>query len=753
MRPPVLDVSLGLQLVVYGLTNGAVVALNAIGFSLAYAVARQINLAHGNVFALTTVLVASFASWIGITPGDPTWVRLVVLLALVCCGAVSGAALNAGIERLAFRPFRGRDPVAPLIATVGLSFFLFQVAIWWRALFPNPRTTSTPLLHLGDVLPLLAMPDLVPSVQLLGRGGLSFTLKDLLVLLLAGGVALGVAAFLARTRSGRLLRAVAQDLELVSLSGGDPERARLLAFALAGGLAGFAAAIFSAYYGAASGQFGLRTGLAAITAAVLGGVGNARGALLAGLLIGVFSSFSDYLLDPQWTPVLVLGLLISLLAMRSAGAESSTQTAERATASREPAPAVAETAGAGTRWLLLALLGLGLVYPVVDQLAGWHRLPSMSASLLMVTLGLGLSIVVGFAGLIDLGYAAFFAIGGYTAALLTSSGSRVALALPEWSREPWLALPLAGLAAAGCGYVFGLPSIRTRGEYLAIVTLAFGEIVPGVIWHIPYWTGGPNGLSGIPTPRLGPLADLAPALNGYFLGLALATVACLAALRLARSRLGRAWAATRDDEMAAEAVGVDAPRTKLLAFAIGAGCAGLAGGLYAGLLRYVEPGQFDLTVSLMVLGAVVLGGRWGIVGVVLGALTVAAYDRVLADLSSALVRTVGTAAGIGVLERTDLRSSSFALFGGALYLAILLRARPLQQQLARGGRTFGAVRQPYAQGAVRLDPEHDDGHDLRHIPVSQPQALAAPPEAGLPGRLGFVDRSGEPGVDAPDERS
>jgi branched-chain amino acid transport system permease protein len=746
MATAVLDLPLALQLVVYGLTNGAVVALNAIGFTLAYAVARQINLAHGNVFALTTVLVASFASWIGITPGDPIWVRLLALLVLIGCGAIVGALLNAGVERLAFRPFKGRDPVGPLIATVGLSFFLFQVAIWWRTAFANPVTTSTPLLHLGVVLPLLSMPDLVPNVQLVGGSGLAFTLKDLLVLVLGSGVTLGVAAYLGRTRGGLLLRAVAQDLELVSLSGGDPERARLLAFSLAGGLAGFAAAIFSAYYGAASGQFGLRTGLAAITAAVLGGVGNPRGALVAGVLIGVFSSFSDYLLDPQWTGVLVLVLLVGLLAVRSAGAGSS----GLASASREPTPPLTAAAGPGTRWLLLGLLTLGLLYPIVDQLAGWHRLPSMSAALLMVTLGLGLSIVVGLAGLIDLGYAAFFAIGGYTAALLTSSASRVALALPEWSREPWLALPLAGLVAAGCGVVFGLPSIRTRGEYLAIVTLAFGEIVPGVIWHTPYWTGGPNGLSGIPLPRLGPLTDLGPALNGYVLALLLAALVCLTALRLARSRLGRAWSATRDDETAAAAVGVDAPRTKLLAFAIGAGCAGLAGALYAGLLRYVEPGQFDLTVSLMVLAAVVLGGRWGLAGVVLGALTVAAYDRVLADLSSGVLRELGTLSGIGALEKADLRSSSYALFGGALYLAILLRAGPLRQQLARETGALGAVREPDAQGAVRLHPQDD--HALVGIQVHEPQALAAAPQAGLPGRSRRLGRPGEPGVQPTDER-
>src|SRR6202022_4619556 len=119
-------------------------------------------------------------------------------------------------------------------------------------------------------------------------------------------------------------------------------------------------------------------------------------------------------------------------------------------------------------------------------------------ALLMVTLSIGLTIVVGFAGLLDLGYAAFFAIGSYTAALLTSSGARIGLALPAVLREPWLALLPAGLLAACLGVVFGLPSIRPRGEYLAIVTLAFGEIVPLVIWHLPDWTGGPGGVSGIP---------------------------------------------------------------------------------------------------------------------------------------------------------------------------------------------------------------------------------------------------------------
>ncbi|MBV9168689.1 MAG: hypothetical protein JOZ81_01225, partial [Chloroflexi bacterium] len=534
---PSLDAATVLQLLIYGLTNGAVVALTAIGFTLAYAVARQINLAYGNVFAVSTVVVATVATWLGITAEAPLWQRVVAVAVVSLCGAACGTILNVGVERLAFRPFRATgDSLGPLIATVGLSFILYQGAIWWRAAFQNPRSLQSQLLHNGVVLPLLAMPDLIPNIDLTARMGVSFTLKDLIVLALATMLAIGVGAFLMRTRAGRLLRAAAQDPELTTLSGGDPARAQLFAFALAGALAGFAAAIFSTYTGAASGQFGLRTGLAAITAAVLGGVGNPRGALLAGVLIGVVSSFNDYLLDPQWTPVLVLVLLIVLLAWRPTGVLSA-GSASLADAG-STTPTTFDAARPGTRSLLVALLMLAIVYPMLDAALGWQRIASVTAILLLVALGVGLSVVVGLAGLIDLGYAAFFAIGGYTAALLTSSGSRLSLSLPAGLREPWLALPLAGLVAAGFGIAFGLPSVRTRGEYLAIVTLAFGEIVPGVIWHLPYWTGGANGLSGVPLPALLPAAFADRSIQAYGLALLLATTACVVVLRLASSRTG-----------------------------------------------------------------------------------------------------------------------------------------------------------------------------------------------------------------------
>ncbi len=660
--------SLVVQLLVFGLTNGAVVALNAVGFTLAYAVSRQINLAHGNVFTLTTVIVASLAGALGITADASPLERFAALALLVACGAVCGAVLNVVVEQLAFRPFRGKgDPLAPLIATVAISFVLLGMAVRW------PREAAKPY-HQGVNLPFLAMPDLIPNLDF-GLVGVTFTLKDALVLLLGLAATMGVARILARTRVGRQLRALAQDADMAALCGVNVNRAHTIAFAFAGILAGLGAAIFAAYYGGASAQYGLRSSLAAMTAAVLGGVGDPRGALLAGVSLGIFSSFSDYLLDAFWTPMLVLVILIALLTFRPTGLLGSAATSGSEDVPPPTPPTLAPRSTVGSRALLVALLALALIYPWLDQLAGWNRLYSVAPALLLVTLAIGLSIVVGFAGLLDLGYAAFFAIGGYTAAMLTGSGSRLALMLPELVREPWLALPLAGMVAAGFGLVFGLPSIRTRGEYLAIVTLAFGEIVPSVIWHVPEWTGGARGMSGIPAVSLGLWAPLSP-MHTYLAALALAIGACVVALRLAGSRAGRAMAAVRDDEVAARVSGISPSASKLLAFAIGAGYAGVAGAISAGLVGYIEPGQFDFTLSLMVLAAVVIGGRWGVTGVVVGALIVVVYDRIMIGFVNGVLHT----AGIGI----DLREDNFALIGLALYLAILPRARPtLEAQTSR----------------------------------------------------------------------
>jgi len=180
-------------------------------------------------------------------------------------------------------------------------------------------------------------------------------------------------------------------------------------------------------------------------------------------------------------------------------------------------------------------------------------------------------------------------------------------------------------------------------------------------------------MTGVPAVRLGPWAPDSP-LHAYGLALALAALACLVAARLSASRIGRAWAAVRDDDVAAAAIGLNSTRLKLLAFAIGAGYAGLAGAIFAGLFGHIEPEQFDLTLSLMVLAAVVIGGRWGIAGVVVGALTVAAYDRLLVEALNGALHGLGAVMNVPGLLSTDLRGDNFAVFGLALYLATLLRA-------------------------------------------------------------------------------
>jgi branched-chain amino acid transport system permease protein len=650
-----------LQLLIYGLTDGAVVALSAVGFTITYAVARQINLAHGTMFALTTVVVANLASFLGITTASPVALRIASLFVLAVSGAVFGATLNAGVERLAFRPFRAvGDPLPPLVASVALAFVLVQAAVWWH----DVRFVPPPGAHQGVDIPLLAMPDLVPRVDL-GGGGVVFTLKDVLVLVIAGAVAAGGALLLARTRTGRLLRAVAEDPQTTILMGGNPGRANLIAFAVGGGIAGFGAAIFAAYFGGANAQYGLRSGLAAMTAAVLGGVGDPRGALVGGIVLGVVTSFSDYWLDAQWTPVLVLLLLVAMLAFRPSGLLGIKVLTSELEAVARPVLAAARRSAHQGRWVL-ALVLLAVAYPVFDAVAGWSRVPGFTSALIMVTLSVGLTLVVGFAGLLDLGYAAFFAIGAYTAAILTGSGSRIATVLPDIVREPWLALLVAGLVAAGFGVIFGLPSIRTRGEYLAIVTLAFGEIVPLVIWHLGDVTGGPRGMSGIPPLTVGAL--FGAGIEKYALAAALAVVACIGALRLTESRVGRAWAAVREDDVAAAALGIDPPLLKLLAFGLGAAVAGVAGAAFAQLFGYVEPSQFDFTLSLMVLAAVVVGGRWGVPGVVIAALAIATYDRVVVDALNGALRQLPLLAAI------DLREHSFAVFGVALYVATLFRA-------------------------------------------------------------------------------
>ncbi|BDE07186.1 ABC transporter ATP-binding protein [Vulcanimicrobium alpinum] len=291
-----------------------------------------------------------------------------------------------------------------------------------------------------------------------------------------------------------------------------------------------------------------------------------------------------------------------------------------------------------------------------------------------VLLALGLNIVVGFAGLLDLGYAAFFAIGSYAFAMLASP--QFGIHLPFW-----VLLFVASGIAAVFGILLGAPTLRLRGDYLAIVTLGFGEIVPQTFLNLSQFTGGPNGIGSLDQPVFFGLRFGFDVLPYYFLILALIALAVWVANNLRQSRLGRAWMAIREDELAAAHMGINTTTTKLAAFAMGASFSGLAGCAYASKLQLVSPDQFGFNVSVFILAMLVLGGMGNIPGVILGSVLLSALDRFLlpqgTNLLHGFAHALPSGAFSNALGRVDLTNSRFLIYGVILVLMMLFRPEGL----------------------------------------------------------------------------
>ncbi len=301
---------------------------------------------------------------------------------------------------------------------------------------------------------------------------------------------------------------------------------------------------------------------------------------------------------------------------------------------------------------------------------GWVRI--LDFALLYVMLAVGLNVVVGYAGLLDLGYIAFYAVGAYLYALLASP--HFGLHLPFW-----LLLPFGAVVAGLFGVLLGAPTLKLRGDYLAIVTLGFGEIIRIFLNNLNApvnITNGPQGITLIDPVALGGFSFGQPhtlfgvAVPGlylyYYLFLLLAGAIIFVSLRLEHSRIGRAWVAIREDEVAAEAMGINTRNVKLLAFAMGASFGGIAGGLFAGFQGFISPESFNLFESIIVLCMLVLGGMGNIPGVVLGAILLTTFPealRYLGELQQLLFARV-------LVDPADLR---MLLFGVALVLVMIFR--------------------------------------------------------------------------------
>jgi branched-chain amino acid transport system permease protein len=265
-------------------------------------------------------------------------------------------------------------------------------------------------------------------------------------------------------------------------------------------------------------------------------------------------------------------------------------------------------------------------------------------------MGLGLNIVVGFAGLLDLGYVAFFAIGAYAMGVLTS---------PEigwlgFHLSFWAALPVAVVLATLSGIVLGIPVLGMRGDYLAIVTLGFGEIIQRLAisdWLKPY-IGGSNGITLIPRASIGPVTfDVPQAL--YYIFLAGCVLVAFISIRVKDSRMGRAWMALREDEDVAEAMGINLIRTKLTAFAIGAAFAGLSGAIFASKLASIYPHSFHLLISINVLCLIIVGGMGNIPGVIVGSLALVGLPELLREFAEYRLLMYGAALVAMMLIRPE----------------------------------------------------------------------------------------------------
>ncbi|OLP18211.1 branched-chain amino acid ABC transporter permease [Leptolyngbya sp. 'hensonii'] len=363
-------------------------------------------------------------------------------------------------------------------------------------------------------------------------------------------------------------------------------------------------------------------------------------------------------------------------------------------------------------WATRGLLAIGLLlFPLVDRWAATKWTAAVIQMMIFIMLALGLNIVVGFAGLLDLGYAAFFAIGAYTTGFLSSSQLGI-------QGNFWLVIWASAAVAALFGVILGAPTLRLRGDYLAIVTLGFGEIIPVVFRNLTSikiyepisslvatianrpelalclvgcvkplnLTGGEAGINPIGRPYLPGIGEFQPTndLPWYYLILVLLVLAYFIIGRLRDSRLGRAWTAIREDELAASAMGINLVKTKLLAFAMGATFSGFAGAFYAAYISAIFPSVFDFSVSVIILCMVILGGLGNMTGVILGGIIIMAADRLyLPQLAQVLkgILTTSVFPGVANPQLRDFLATSvdpiqmrLLLFG--LTLVIMMIVRP-----------------------------------------------------------------------------
>lgn len=341
----------------------------------------------------------------------------------------------------------------------------------------------------------------------------------------------------------------------------------------------------------------------------------------------------------------------------------------------------------GWLWVVLIVAAVSALPPALNRYEQYYVIHILCLIGIYIILALGLNVIIGYAGILNLGYAAFYGVGAYTAALLSIHAH-----LPFW-----VLLPVCGLSAAAAGVLIGIPTLRLRGDYIAIVTLGFVEIVRLVLNNLDSVTNGPKGLPGvgetIPPPQI-TLGGFVLRFDGdvyyYYFILLLVLLTAGAMSRFHNSRAGRSWVAIREDEVAAEVMGVDTTRMKIMAFAVGTFFAGVAGCVYTHWIGFITPELFTFWESVLIVCMIVLGGMGSIRGVILGAALIVGIPELLRE---ALTRVSENMAGGGAeVWRRSLDNIVLArmlLFGLIMIIVVIFRSQgilPARRPLVELGR-------------------------------------------------------------------
>jgi len=579
------------QVIIGGLLQGGVFAIVALGFSLVFRVTNVVNLSQGAFCVLGAMGMYYFQVVFD-------WPILLAAIAAVVCSTAFSLVVGA----VSFVPAVSRLPnSSTLVLTAGLlTFFIgITLVVWGNQPYALPPFSGeTPLVI----------------------GGLRIPTQGVWLVGVSAAIILGLWLLLQKTTLGRALRACAENPAAARLMGINLPRMMLLSFGLAaliGSVGGvLIAPVMSLQFD--TGQFFTISGFVAVA---IGGIGSFVGSIVGGILLGIAEQFAAFYVSSLFANTLALLLLLVVLILRPAGLFSSGPL-RRSDVRDEARVHRALVRLPGHRALIFAvvLVAVLVLLPVMPIPSG--LLPSLVISLILFIAVLGLDLLMGYAGQVSLGHAGFMAIGGYCAAILSTS----------FGWPPLLGVIAALVLSVFCALLLALATGQLRGLYLALATLAFGLLIDSLIVGLVDVTGGPSGLVGIPAFEVAGFAFDTP-VRMYYLALTLSVVLVLALEGGMRLGFGRALKAVRSDQLAAAALGVNVRRVKVVALCISAALASLSGSLYAFSFHFLSPEMVGTTRSFEMLAMLVLGGEGTLIGGFFGSLMLTLLPTLVQDLA------------------------------------------------------------------------------------------------------------------------